>query len=147
MKRVTWRTWAWLAALAGVYVGCGFWLSGNGMVEAWIYRIGLTAATIAPLLFTGIYTVLGLRGAAKWWRNSLGTALVQAALTLIPVTAPLAWVFWFQGGMLHSTWLAWAAVSGPAVSALAWIRFCVLWLVLHHTGELARTGTSGQGGS
>lgn len=137
------RAWAWAAVLAGVYAGCGYWLSGNGTVEEWLYRIGLLAATVAPLLFAGIYTVYGLRGAAKWWRNPIGTALVQAALTLVPIAGPLAWVFWFQGGMLTATWLAWLEVSGPVVSALAWLRLCVLWVRLRQAGKLPRNGQAG----
>jgi hypothetical protein len=140
MRHVTWRTWAWLAALAGVYLGCGFWLKGNGTVEEWMYRLGLTAATIAPLLFAGVYTALGLAGPAKWWRNPIGTALVQAALSLVPIAGPLAWVFWVDNGILTSSWLAWIEVSGPVVSAVAWLRLCVLWLYLNRAGRLQRNG-------
>lgn len=143
MGLVTWKSWAWLAALAGIYAGCGFWLSGNGTVEEWLYRIGLTSAAIAPLLFAGIYTAFGLTGAAKWWRNPIGTALVQAALTLVPIAAPLAYTFWADNGMLTSSWLAWIEVSGPVVSALAWLRLCVLWLRLRHAGRLPRNGNGG----
>lgn len=145
MRRVTWRTWASLAVLGAAYGTCGFWLSGNGTVEEWLYRAGLTAATFAPLLFTGTYTVLGLRGPAKWWRNPIGTALVQAALTLVPIAGPLAYVFWFMNGMLTSSWLAWVEVSGPVVSALAWLRLCVLWLILHRADQLPRNGNGRQG--
>jgi hypothetical protein len=132
MKPVSWTTWAWLALFAGAYVGLGFWLRNDDAVEAWTYRLGLTAAAIVPVLFAVIYTVLGLRGSAKWWRNSIGTALVQAALTLVPIAGPLAWVFWADNGILHSSWLAWIEVSGPVVSALAWLRLCVIWLRVHH---------------
>lgn len=130
--RPDWRLWAVIAAVAALWAGTGWWLSGNGSVEAWLYRIGLTVAALAPLLFTGIYTWIGLYGnvPAAWWRDEIGTALVVAALTLVPVTWPLAWVFWFQGGSLHSSWLAWLAVSGPCVSALAWLRLCWMWLRL-----------------
>jgi hypothetical protein len=90
-----------------------------------------------------VYTALGLAGAAKWWTNAIGTALVQAALTLVPVAGPLAWVFWAGNGELHSSWLAWLEVSGPCVSALAWMRLCVLWLRLDRARRLA----GGKGGS
>lgn len=144
LRSVTWRSWAWLAGLAGLYGAAGFWLSGDGTVEEWLYRAGLLAATVAPLLFVAVYTVLGWRGAAKWWTNPIGTALVQAALTLVPIAGPLAYVFWCQGGMLRSSWLAWVEVSGPVVSALAWLRLCVLWVRLRHAGRLPRNGQSGQ---
>lgn len=147
MRRVTWRTWAWLAVFAGIYAGCGFWLNGNGTVEEWLYRIGLLSASVAPLLFTAIYTAFGMTGAAKWWRNPIGTALVQAALTLVPIAGPLCWVFWMDDGNLTSSWLAWIEVSGPVVSALAWLRLCVLWVRLRGAGRLPRNGTSRQEGS
>lgn len=133
-RRPTWRLWAGIAAGAVLYAAAGYWLSGNGNVEEWLYRIGLTTATLAPLAFVAVYTWIGLRGkvAAAWWRDELGTALVIAALTLVPIAGPLAWTFWFQGGALHQSWLAWLEVSGPCVSALAWLRLCVMWVRLSH---------------
>jgi hypothetical protein len=127
-----WRLVAGIVTGAVLWGGAGFWLSSNGNVEEWLYRIGLTAAALAPVLFTGIYTWIGLFGnvPAAWWKDEIGTALVIAALTLVPVTWPLAYVFWFQGGVLTSSWLAWLEVSGPCVSALAWLRLCWMWLRL-----------------
>lgn len=122
----------WAAAGAIGWAAAGFWLSGNGTVEEWLYRLGLTVITCAVLLFVGIYTRIGLFGKvpAAWWEDELGTALVTAALSLVPITGPLAYVFWFQGGALHSSWLAWLEVSGPCVSAAAWLRLCAIWLWL-----------------
>ena len=133
-RTITWRAWAVQGACVAGYAGLGYWLAGDGVVEEWIYRIGLTAATAAPLLFVTTYTAFGLassRPGAKWWRTSLGSALVVAALSLVPIAGPLAWVFWFQGGMLRGSWLAWIEVSGPCVSALAWLRVCQIWLRVH----------------
>lgn len=131
-RPVTWRLWAGIAAVAVTWAVTGYWLSSNGQVEEWMYRAGLTVASLAPLLFVAIYTWIGLRGkvAAAWWRDDLGTALVIAALSLVPIAAPLAYVFWFQGGMLTSTWLAWLEVSGPCVSSVAWLRLCWMWVWL-----------------
>lgn len=125
-----WRLWAGIGAGAAAYAAAGYWLNSNGNVEEWLYRIGLTAATFAPPLWVGIYTWLGLHGdpPAAWWRTRIGTKLVIASLTLIPVFAPLAWAFWFDGGILTSTWLAWLEVSGPCVSAMAWLDLCRTWL-------------------
>ena len=119
-------------ALAVLWAGTGWWLSSDDAVEAWLYRIGLTGAALAPVIFVAVYTWIGLYGnvPAAWWKDEIGTALVTAALTLVPVTAPLAVVFWFYGGHLTATWLAWLAVSGPCVSALAWLRLCLIWLRL-----------------
>lgn len=125
-----WRAAAVIAAGAALWAGAGFWLSGSSAAEAWLYRIGLTVAALAPLLFTAIYTWIGFYGrvAAAWWRDEIGTALVIAALTLVPIAGPLAWVLWKDNGILASAWLTWIEASGPAVSALAWLRLCWMWL-------------------
>jgi hypothetical protein len=130
VRQPGWRLLAVVAVTAVLWAAAGYWLSSDDSVEAWLYRIGLTGAALAPLLFVGIYTWIGLSGRAPaaWWRDEVGTALVIAALTLVPLAAPLAYVFWFMGGALTQSWLAWLAVSGPCVSALAWLRLCWLWL-------------------
>lgn len=119
LRRVTWRSWAALAVILGAYVGLGFWFGGNGHVEEDIYKWGLLAASVAPLLFVAFYTVSGNR----WFANDLGSALVRLSLCFIPITGPLAWVFWVDHGILTSSLLAWVEVSGPALSTLA-----LLWL-------------------
>jgi hypothetical protein len=143
-RRITWRAWAFTLACVCAYIGLGFWLAGNGTVETWMYRTGLTAAAAVPLAYVGVYTAFGLasdRPAAKWWRTALGSSLVIAALSLVPVAGPLAWVFWMDGGMLTQSWLAWIEVSGPCVSALAWLRVCQLWLRVH-AADAARRRTA-----
>jgi hypothetical protein len=123
VRRITWRFWAALVIGLAVYGLLGWWWSGNGTIEEWIYRIGLTAAAILPLVFTGIYSFR-----AKWWTNEIGTALVLAVLALVPLSAPLAYVFWFNNGLLNASWLAWLAISGPCLSALALMGMSRVWL-------------------
>lgn len=144
-RGMTRRLWTSIIALPVIYAGLGYWLAEDDVVEAWLFRIGLTAAAFIPLIFVGIYTWFGLHSqnpGAKWWKTQLGSALVLAALSLFPITAPLAWVFWFDGGMLHQSWLAWLEVSGPAVSALAWLRLCLIWLRVHRVAAV--TSVSGR---
>lgn len=136
-RKVTWRSWVALAAGLGIYGALGWWWSSNGTVEEWLYRIGLTAATVLPLAFTAVYTAK-----ARWWENAIGTALVLAALSIVPTAAPLAYVFWFNGGMLTSSWLAWLEVSGPALSALALGRMCWVWLRVAADGKQDGGGNS-----
>ena len=128
-KRPTWRMWAAITAAAAGYAATGYWLSGNGNVEEWLYRAGLTGATLIPVAFVVIYTQIGFRPGTEvpWWRAEIGSSLVLAALSLVPLAGPLAWVFWFNHGMLTVSWVAWLAVSGPCVSALAWLRLCWVW--------------------
>lgn len=134
-RKVTWRSWIALAAALAAYGVLGWWWSGNGTVEEWLYRIGLTAASVLPIAFAVVY---GMR--AKFWKNEIGTAVVLAALSIVPTAAPLAYVFWFNGGMLTSSWLAWLEVSGPALSAIALARMCWIWLRISRAGNLPDGG-------
>lgn len=118
-----WRLWGTIGVLAALYAIAGYWLSSNGNVEMWLYRIGLTVATVLPLCFTLVYSFL-----ARWWKDEIGTSVVLAILSVVPTAGPLAWVFWFNGGVLTSTWLAWLEVSGPVLTSLALARMCWVWL-------------------
>lgn len=131
LKRVTWRSWTALAVLLGAYVALGFAYGSNGQVEATIYKWGLLAASFAPLVFVAVYTWSG----ARWFANDIGSALVQAALCMIPIAGPLAWVFWVNHGVLTSSLLAWVEVSGPVLSALAMLRLCWVFLRIHRDGN------------
>lgn len=121
--RTTWRYWIIVVAGLAVYGLLGWWWSSNGTTEEWLYRIGLTLASVMPVLFAIIY---GVR--AKWWRNEIGSSIVLTALSVIPLAAPLAYVFWFDGGHLTTSWLAWLAVSGPCLTALGLARMSYVWL-------------------
>ena len=132
LKRMTWRIWTAIAVILGAYAGAGFALAGDGRVETHLYRWGLLGATVIPLVFAATYTAIGIRGGStRWWTNTLGAGLVFAALTLVPITGPLAWVLWFQNGDLHQSWLAWVEVSGPVLSSLAWLALCYVFLRTH----------------
>ena len=129
LRKITWRFWAGLAAGLVAYGAIGWWWSSDGTTEAWLYRVGLTAATVLPLAFAVVYGIH-----AKFWRNEVGTAVVLAALSIVPTVAPLAYVFWFNGGQLTTSWLAWLAVSGPALSAIALAWMCWIWLRIGREG-------------
>lgn len=131
LKQITWRSWAVIAALAGAYTGLGFWFGGNGIVEEALYKWGLLAASLAPLVLIGVYTLTGNR----WYANDVGSAIVQIKLCVVVLVAPLAWVFWFQGGMLRPGFLAWAEVSAPALVALAMLRLCYVFVRIHRSGN------------
>jgi hypothetical protein len=129
------RFWAGIIAALGAYAAAGYWLSSNGNTEEWLYRLGLTGATLIPVAFVVIYTQIAFRPETQvpWWRDEIGSSLVIAALSLVPLAGPLAWAFWFNGGMLTVSWVAWLAVSGPCISALAWLRLCWVWLRVSRT--------------
>jgi hypothetical protein len=131
LRRVTWRSWAALAGLLGAYVGTGFWLGSNGTVEEVVYKWGLLAASIAPFALIAVYSASGNR----WWKNDVGSAIVQIKLCVALLVIPLTWVFWADGGMLRPGWLAWAEVSAPALVALALLRLCWVFWRIHRDGN------------
>lgn len=131
LKRVTWRSWTAVAVLLGAYVALGLVYGGNGAVEEQLYKWGLLGASLAPLLLILAYSLSGNR----WWRNDVGSAIVQIKLCVVLLTAPLAWVFWAQGGMLKPGFLAWAEVSAPLLVALAMLRLCYVFLRIGRDGN------------
>jgi hypothetical protein len=131
LRQVTWRSWAALAIALGTYVGLGFWLSSSGTAEELLYKWGLLALTVTPLLLTAIYTFTGNR----WWANDIGSALVVLALGITWTAWPLAYTFWFLHGMLTVSWLAWIEVSGPALVSLAILRLCYVFARIHRDGR------------
>jgi hypothetical protein len=136
-RRPTWRLWTGIGAGLAVYAGLGYWWATVGGFEGWLYRIGLTAATVLPLAFVAVYTRIAFRPETqvKWWQDEIGSSLVLAALSVVPVAAPLAYTFWFQGGNLTASWLAYLAVSGPCLTALAWARLCWIWVRVSRAKE------------
>ncbi len=137
LKRITWRSWTVITVLLGAYTGLGFAYGGNGNVEVRLYRWDLLAATLAPLLLVAVYSLSGNR----WWRNDVGSAIVQVKLCVVALVAPLAWVFWFQGGLLRPGFLAWAEVSAPGLVALAMLRLCYVFIRIRRAGN----GKNGSG--
>ena len=128
MRPITWRFWAGSLALVGAYFLLGAWFSSNAEVEANLYKWGLLGAAAAVTIFIAIYTGMGLRGYGKWWRNDAGTNLVLVQIATLPVTVPLAWVFWVDHGVLTNTWLAWIEVGGPCFSTILLIWRSQIWI-------------------
>lgn len=131
LRSVTWRSWAALAAALAAYGALGFWLSSNGTAEEELYKWGLLALTVTPVILIVIYAATG----NKFWRNDLGSALAVLAFGITWTAWPLAYVFWFLHGMLTVSWLAWIEVSGPALVALAVLRLCWVFLRYHRDGS------------
>lgn len=138
MKRVTWRFWALTVGVIIAYGLLGIPFHHNDKVEYNLYKYGLGAVCVIALGYVAVYTFLGLTGSAKWWKTNMGSNFVLLALGVLPIAGPLAWVFWFDHGLLTSTWLAWCEVGGPPASALLYARQTTLWLhaVREHDPQL-----------
>lgn len=115
LKPVTVFNWMLTAVILALYLVGGIWLDKSAALETWLYRIGLTGATLAPIAFIVVYTLTH----NKWWQNDLGTSLARVKLSLVPSFGVLAYVFWFHGGLLNQPYLGWLAVSGPILTTIA----------------------------
>lgn len=130
--------WGIVAFVLVSDIALGGFIRNNGTADQWIFKVGLLGASVAPVIFVIIYTVFGFTGRGKWWKNIMGTSLVWAALSVLPVTVPLAVAFWFYHGSLQPDWLGWSEVSGAPLTFLAWARLCAVWLYIHlshHDGQ------------
>jgi hypothetical protein len=137
LKRATWRSWALPGALLAVFIVLGLTWNPDGSIDIWIFKLGTLGATLAPLMLTGIYSVTG----NTWWRNDLGTALVQSPLSIVVITAPLAWAAWRDNGSITGGLVAWLEIAGPLLAALTILRLCWVFLRIHRDG----TGDRGDG--
>ncbi len=130
-KRVTWRSWALPGGLLIVFITLGLTWNPTGSVDTWIFKVGALGATFAPLLLTCIYAATGNR----FWRNDLGTALVQSLLSIVVITAPLAWAAWRDHGSITSGLVAWLEIAGPLLAALTVLRLCWVFTRIHRAGN------------
>ena len=131
LKRATWRSWALPGGLLAVFVIIGLTWNPGGSIDIWIFKAGTAGATLAPLLLAGIYSASG----NKWWRNDLGTALVQSLLSIVVITAPLAWAAWRDHGSITGGLVAWLEIAGPLLAALTILRLCWVFLRIHRAGN------------
>lgn len=127
LKRATWRSWALPVVLLAVFIILGLTWHASGGTENWIFKIGTLGATFAPILLTGIYTASG----NAWWRNDLGTALVQSLLSIVVIVAPLAWAIWTDHGSITGGLVAWLEIAGPLLAALTILRLCWVFVRIH----------------
>lgn len=117
MNAISWRFWAAAAVLVTAWLILGFTLPGSVSAND-IYDVAAVAAFFACVAFTGVYTIAGLRGPAKWWRNDLATYLVLAVASLAGVVGVPAFAVLFNGGLINTRWWAWAWIGTTAAAAL-----------------------------
>jgi len=131
LKQVTWRSWALPGGLLAAFIIIGLTWNPGGSIDTWIFKAGTLGAVFAPLLLTGIYTATGNR----WYANDLGTALVQSLLSIVVITAPLAWAAWRDHGSITGGLVAWLEIAGPLLAALTILRLCWVFLRIHRAGN------------
>jgi hypothetical protein len=131
LKRTTWRSWALPGGLLAAAIVLGLTWNPSGPVDDWIFKIGTLGASAAPLLLTGIYSVTG----NTWWRNDLGTALVQSLLSIVIITVPLAWAAWRDNGSITGGLVAWLEIAGPLLAAITILRLCYVFARIHREGN------------
>lgn len=131
LKHATWRSWVLPGGLLAVAVVLGLTWNPGGSIDIWIFKTGTAGATVAPLLLTGIYTASG----NKWYSNDVGTALVQSLLSIIVITAPLAWAAWRDHGSITGGLVAWLEIAGPLLAAITILRLCWVFARIHRGGN------------
>jgi hypothetical protein len=132
MIRVRWWHWTALAVLIAAYALAGLLFSKhiNGNL---LYNIGALGTCITAILFVTIYTVMGLRGPAKWWRNLTGTSIVIAVASLIASYGEIAWAVVFHKGLVDTPAEAWILIGGTYLSFIGVLGLSWLWLGYRHT--------------
>lgn len=143
LKRATWRSWALPGLLLAVFIVLGLTWHASGTAENWIFKIGTLGSASAPLVLTGIYAASG----NKFWRNSLGTALVQSLLSIVVITAPLCWAVWADRGSITGGLVAWLEIAGPLLAALTISRLCWVFLRIHRDEDASPSRPDPPGGS
>ena len=128
MKAIRWPFWAILGAGAAVWLVLGFCLPEQSTNLNDVFNVAALATFAAALLFIVVYTVAGLTGPAKWWRNNVGTYLVLAAASVMAIVGPTAYAVLFHGGVIDTWWLAWAYVGGHFLAATMWALLGWLWV-------------------
>ena len=131
LRQVTWRAWAVPSALFAIYIVLGLTWTPHGSAVEWIYKIGTVGATFTPLLLVAIYVASG----NKFWKNDVGLALVQLALSIAIIAGPLAWASWLDGGSITGGMVAWLEIAGPVLVTLAILRLCYVFLRVHRSSE------------
>lgn len=131
MIRIRWWHWVVLAAVVAAYAITGLFL-GKHANDNLLYNIGALATCVTAVLFIVIYTILGLRGPAKWWRNLTGTSIVIAVASLIASYGEIAWAVLFHHGLVDTPAEAWILIGGVYLSFIGVLGLSWLWLGYRH---------------
>lgn len=115
---------AWLAVLAALlaYGVTGIFCYHDVRLSVWLDKGATIALAFACVLFVAVYTVLGLRGRAKWWRNDIGMTLVIKTLCLAVALVPLIIAEFFTLSLLADEIAVWV-ITG----ALGTAAFMIFW--------------------
>ena len=127
MRRVDRRFWVAAAMLAAAYTVAGFAWGKTAPLND-LYDVAGVGTFCAAVLFITVYTVQGLRGPAKWWRNDIGTSLVIAKVGIAAITGPIAFAVIWNHGLINTQWWAWAEIGGTYMCGLAVLWLSWLWL-------------------
>jgi signal transduction histidine kinase len=114
--------WLWLAALVLMYgVGCAMVVGASTRLRAPTELGALVIAAIAVLLMTSIVLMVRARSGGR----ALSIDLIESAISVIVITAPVALVWGERVVDAEAHWYAWpAAISVPC------LFFGVYWAVL-----------------
>lgn len=138
MKLVSWRFWALVVGLTGAWIVLGHFFDKNLGVVNWVSKWVIVVQPAAVILFVVIYTALGLRGPAKWWKTDFGNRIVLFPLAVFLSSCVLVWALLFHHGLINTPLSAWIYIGGYLGSDLVLLWGTYLWGRAAHLG---RNGT------
>jgi hypothetical protein len=112
--------------LTVAYSALGFAYSSHAGLELQLYKGVLIGLAVAAALFVAVYTVIGLKGAARWWKNDIGLTLVLKDVAIAFAVLPPILSIFFQFGRLTSDIAAWIDIG--ALGAASLIIFWRTWI-------------------
>jgi hypothetical protein len=125
---VRWPFWVVMAGGGVTWLLLGFNLPQQPANLNDILDVAMLCALGATLLFILIYTIAGLTGPAKWWRNDVGTYLVLAITANLGLVVPVAFAVLFNHGHIDTWWWGWVWAGGFFLSATTLLFLSWLWL-------------------
>ena len=128
MKPIRWPFWAALGTAALAWLAVGLTVPQDDVNLNDVFNGVALAAFFAALLFIVVYTVQGLMGPAKWWRNNIGTYLILAAASVMAIIGPTAYAVLFHDGSIDTFWLGWAYIGGHFLAAIMWAALALVWV-------------------
>ena len=110
MREIRWQFWAVLGTVVAGFAALGPFYAAKAP-DNLLFDIATIGTFCAAALVIIVYTILGLVGPAKWWRNDVGTVVVMGAAAMMPLSGVLAWVVIFNHGLLTAAGLVWTEIG------------------------------------
>ncbi len=128
MNLTGWRFWALAALLVAGWVGLGYLFDTSATAVSWLAKVAVVGQPAAVIAFVTVYTLLGIKGAAKWWLTDIGNRIVLFPLAVVLSSCVLVWAIFFRHGAITGPLSAWIYIGGYLGSDFLMIWGTWLWV-------------------